>query len=394
MRILHFVDSEGLYGAEAVLLELVRHQQRKGHQTAIVSIGAPSCGEKALEREARQRGLSVHPVRMMNGPNLRGAADLIALARREGADILHSHGYKTNILLGFLPRWMRGRPLVSTIHGYTHGQGFDRMRLYQWLDARAVRRCDAVVLVHRGMLTNPSLAGFDHRRLQVVENGIADADGFAGGQVDARIIKFCERGPVIGAIGRLSPEKGLDRLIAAFGSLVRSGLDGRLLILGEGPLRPALEHQAAELGLTDRILMPGFVDGRRHLSFLNVFVLPSLSEGLPICLLEAMRAGVPIVASRVGGVPGVLEDGKCGLLVDPGDVEGMARAIREVLTSDVLARNLLRDAQTAVRAFSSERMTDRYLEVYANLLPQFAGIRLGDDRTAFVARSESKGRVR
>ena len=95
---------------------------------------------------------------MADGPNLAGAMRLLALADRERADILHSHGYKTNILLGFLPRRIRRIPLISTVHGYFHARGFDRLRLYEWLDARALRCCDRVVLVHAGMT---ALAGLN-----------------------------------------------------------------------------------------------------------------------------------------------------------------------------------------------------------------------------------------
>ena len=367
MRILHFIDSEGLYGAETVLLDLVYHQERRSHSAAIVSIGA-SAEEKPLEREARRRGLRVHAVRMQNGPNIRGAFALAALAARERADVLHSHGYKTNILLGFLPRRIRTQPLLCTLHGYTHAGTWDRMRLYRWLDLQAVKRSDAIVLVHRGMLSNAGVRSLDPHSVRVIENGLADHHDAVSGAIDPLVRKFCHEGRVIGAVGRLSPEKGFDRLIRAFAQIAPSRSAERLLILGEGPERARLEGLTRSLGLGERVLMPGFVNARRYLPFMKVFVLPSLSEGLPICLLEAMHAGVAIVATRVGGVPAILEDGRCGVLTEPGDVAGLATAISEVLANEVFASAMVRNSQLAIRGYSSERMTDRYLEAYSSVM--------------------------
>lgn len=367
MRILHFIDSEGLYGAEAVLLDLVYHQQRKGHSPAIVSIGTTP-EEKPLEREARRRGLRVHSIRMQKGPDPRGALALAALADREQAEILHSHGYKTNILLGFLPRRIRRRPLLCTLHGYTHVGTFDRMRVYRWLDLKAVRRSNAAVLVHRGMLSNDGLRSLDPQSVRVIENGLADRQDGVSGTIDPIVDEFCRAARVIGAVGRLSPEKGFDRLIRAFSKIARTRPTERLLILGEGAERPRLEELIRSEGLERRVLMPGFVNARVHLPLMKLFVLPSLTEGLPICLLEAMQAGVPIVATRVGGVSAVLENGRCGALVEPDDLGGLITAITNVLTNEVLARTMIRHAQIAVRSYSSERMTERYLEAYSSIM--------------------------
>jgi|RhiMethySRZTD1v2_1073278.scaffolds.fasta_scaffold00793_7 glycosyltransferase involved in cell wall biosynthesis len=383
MRVLHFIDSEGLYGAEAVLLSLATAQQRLGHSPVIVSIGSPTSGEKPLEHEATRRGLIVHPVRMANGPNLQGALALVNLARDERADVLHCHGYKPNILLGFLPRRWRPAPLIATVHGYTHGTGLNRMRLYKWLDVRALRRFDRVVLVHSGMKTIRGLDGLDSHRVAVIENGLAERDG-APADMDSRLAAFC-RGTVIGAIGRLSPEKGFDRLIAAFAALVEKGSPAKLVILGEGPERAMLERAVADKGLGERVLLPGFVDGPRHLQLFSVFVLSSLTEGLPISLLEAMRAGVPVVATKVGGVPSVLGDDG-GLVVERDDVTGLARALDRVLTDPSLAAALVRAASLRVRGFSNERMVARYMDEYAVL------VRHGADSGDFIERRTTASR--
>jgi len=365
MRILHFVDSAGFYGAEAVLLGLATEHLRLGHAASIVSIGNPTSGEKALEREARRRGVPVHAVRMADGLNIRGGLRLAELARRENADIVHSHGYKPNILLGILPRRLRPAPMVATVHGYTHSRGFDRMRVYEWLDVHALRRFNRVVFVHSGMRAIPGLNRLDEQRVRIIENGLPNREQAGPSEHDPRLASFCT-GQVIGAVGRLSPEKGFDRLIDAFSRVVAAGSHAKLIILGEGPERAALEERVRLRGLSERVLMPGFVDATSHLSLFTVFVLSSLTEGLPISLLEAMRAGVPVVATRVGAIPSIV-GADCGVLVDTNDIDGLAGALQRVLNDASLAATLSTAALVKVREYSVSRMAARYLAAYEEL---------------------------
>jgi len=367
MKILHIIDSEGLYGAEAVLLSLATAQQRLGHSPVVVSIRTLEDGKKAIEREAAARGLSIEIVRMVNGPNPRGSLNLVDLARREGADVLHSHGYKSDILLGFLPRRLRPAALVATVHGYTHGRGLDRMRLYKWLDVRALRRFDRVVLVHEGMKAVRGIDTLGEERVRVIENGLPDSKPIDSGALDARVLAFCQDSVVIGAVGRLSPEKGFDRLIEAFARLVSGGVDAKLVVLGEGPERARLERMIVNKGLSGRVLMPGFVDGPSHLQLFSIFAMPSLTEGLPISLLEAMRAGLPIVATKVGAVPDVLGS-SCGLLVEPNDIGTLTAALTRMIAEPSVASNLARAAERRVVAFSSDRMASRYLDEYLDVI--------------------------
>ena len=125
--------------------------------------------EHDVSDDVRALGLFVHAIRF------------------ERADVLHSHGYKTNILLGFLPRRIRTQPLLCTMHGYTHAGVFDRMRLYRWLDLRAVRRSDATVLVHRGMLSNAGVRSLASRSVRVIENGLASHQDAVSGAIDPAV---------------------------------------------------------------------------------------------------------------------------------------------------------------------------------------------------------------
>lgn len=367
MRVLHVIDSGGLYGAENMLLDLATEQAEMGHRPAIASIGE-SGGEKAIEREAAARGIRVERFRMRPGPNVAGALRILSFADRESMHLIHSHGYKGNILLGTIPRRWRRRPLLATLHGYTSLERLTRMKMYEWLDAHLLRLLDAVVLVDPALKLHPRLRNCAPTGCRVIGNGIRLRPS-PGVPPDPAVVDFCRGGFTIGAIGRLSPEKGFADLIAAFGNLVRGGEDLRLVIIGEGAEREELQARIDTLNLKTRVLLAGYRPAARdYLPLLGAFVLPSHTEGLPITLLEAMHAGVPIVATRVGGIPNVLEEGRAGLLVPPGSVADLARGILALRERPALGRELVARARQRVVGYSSRRMATQYENIYRELL--------------------------
>jgi glycosyltransferase involved in cell wall biosynthesis len=374
MRVLHIIDSGGLYGAETVLLNLAMEQEKAGVCAVIASIGEKGIGEKPLETEAQKRGIDAVKFRMTPGPNLPGMLRVLRYAVSNNFDILHSHGFKGNVAFGFIPKRLRRLPLVATLHGYTGTEGLSKKRIYEWLDLKSLRHIDAVVLVSRGMLSNRGISRMGHVDFHVVNNGIPDRDLTTDGpevrQPDLEIAEFCSRGFTVGSIGRLSPEKGHRYLIGALGLLVKRGIDARVVILGEGGEREALKRQAEDAGVPGRVLMPGYrADAGDYLPCFNIFALPSLTEGLSITLLEAMQAGVPVIASRVGGIPEVLEDGLCGMLVEPSREDLLAEGIYGIFHRRNEARQAAERARMRVRDhYSIRAMAGGYLRIYEELL--------------------------
>ncbi len=174
---------------------------------------------------------------------------------------------------------------------------------------------------------------------------------------------------LVGTIGRLSDEKGFDLLIDAFARLVDRGLDARLVIAGEGPEQSSLQNQIDRLGMSQRIQLIGFCeDTRGFLEALDLFVLSSHREGLPNVVLEAMAVGVPVIATRVGGVPRLVTKDKNGRLIDSGSVDQIAEAIEQLAASpDNRERLAAAGAETIAHQWSFrhriERMADLYREV-------------------------------
>ncbi|HPR73409.1 MAG TPA: glycosyltransferase [Bacteroidales bacterium] len=364
MKILHLIDSGGLYGAEVMLLNLVEEQRKLGHYPVIASIGQKGIYVKPLEAEARKRRLEVVIFRMMNGPNILGALNLLRYARKNRFDILHSHGYKCDILLGFIPCSLRGIPLVSTIHGWTNANRFSKLGLYEYADALSLKHADAVCVVNQVMCGHPRLKSLQEK-IHVITNGIPTLDTDEPVPED-ETAEFCRKGFTVVTIGRLSREKGHEYLIRAFDKFQKVTGEGRLLIIGEGPEQQVLEDQIQELGLKGKVLLAGYRDSAwRYLSLCKVFILPSLTEGLPITLLEAMQVGVPVIASAVGGIPQLITNGKNGLLVPPRDTDIIFQSIHKIYLDDGFSEvAAVNNKELVTNLYSSRRMARDYDFVY------------------------------
>lgn len=369
MQVLHIIDSGGMYGAEVMLLNLVREQLVLGIKPVIASIGSKGCGEKAIEKEAYRQNIDVQPFRMLPGPNYIGAKRVLQYAQAIGCNLLHSHGYKGNILFGFMPKMVRRLPLITTVHGWTSTSGLYRIRIYEWLDAISLRYMDAVVLVNRGMLQHPKFGNFDSGNVHVINNGIAIKK--EKNDIPCDIHKWLTgAGVKIVAVGRLSPEKGFANLLEAMSIVVKQGANVHLTLLGEGGLRQELERQVVHLGLEDRVVMPGFIENASELFHrFDLLVMPSLTEGLPITILEAMRAQVPIIASAVGGIPNILEDGVNGILVQPGKVEELSAAMNKLVASLSLREQFAEKSYFLFKQnYSASQMALAYRQLYLDLV--------------------------
>ena len=378
MRILHLIDSGGLYGAEIMLVSLAAQQREMGLEVVIGSIRRPDLPEKPLERAARLRGLIVEPFTMKPGLNLAGAWRILRYARANGIDVLHSHGYKTNILLGLMPKTLRRLPLVTTLHGWTHTGGWTKMRLNELLDSLALRFVDRIVLVNQGMLDRLDVRRLPQKKTRVINNGIdlLDCDDRSGpsGAADSpeeRIRTFCREGTILLSIGRLSVEKGYDYLLDAVAALrTQHHRDVRLLLIGDGYLRDKLRNRVQDLGLGNAVMFTGYLDdARRYIPYADIYVISSLTEGLPMTLLETMASGVPIIATAVGGIPHVVSDREECLLVYPEDSRAISAAVLEVINNPEETEARTRAAQRKVRSgFTVATMTDQYGELYRELV--------------------------
>jgi glycosyltransferase involved in cell wall biosynthesis len=257
----------------------------------------------------------------------------------------------------------------------SHAMRHDRARAlkrlaYRWLYPRAA----AVVAASHGVRSDLEMHfGIPGSLIEVVENPCdLDHVRWLARQPPADALPAGE--PLIVAAGRLEPQKGFPGLLEAF-ARVASRMPGRLVILGDGPQREALCHQAAVLGIGDRVILPGFVSNPfAVIARARVFVLSSLWEGSPTVIVEALACGVPVVSTDCPSGPRtLLEEGRCGLLVAPGDPAALAEAIERVLQDSSLGTRLVAAGTARAEGFSHRRIVPRY-EVLLVRLAQRDGI--------------------
>jgi glycosyltransferase involved in cell wall biosynthesis len=266
------------------------------------------------------------------GPFDRGVVKrMLAVCRRERVQVWHGHDYKTNVLGLILQRFHPMR-LVSTVHGWVHHTW--RTRLYYFIDRMALRHYERIICVSEDLVGRCRQAGVPASRCVLIENGIDVADYCRSRPPDAARADL-GLAPVatIGAAGRLSAEKGFDILIRAVDRLLAGGVEVQLMIAGEGPDRESLAQLICKLGREDRIRLLGYrPDPVELYESMDVYALSSLREGFPNVLLEAMAMEVPVVATRINGVPSLVTPGETGEIVEPDSVEQLAEALRRLLT--------------------------------------------------------------
>ena len=359
LTILHVTAPARVGGLERVVEALAVGQAEAGHAVHVVAVvERPEDAERFLAPLA-EHGVHTHPIVLPGRAYHRERAAISALCRDVAPAVMHTHGYRADVLASGLARRQK-IATVTTVHGFTGGSM--RNRLYEALQVRAFRRFDAVVAVSQPLAHHLQHRGVPRKLLRVVVNA-ASAPASLLDRATARERLGIDQGQLtVGWLGRLSKEKGADVLIEA---LTHLPSDVRVSFFGDGRERESLVTLAATHGVTERIRWHGVVaDARALLRAVDVFVLSSRTEGTPMTLLEAMGARVPIVATRVGGVPDVVSDVEA-VLVSPDDPPALARAIQMV--HDDPAATAARVAAASERldsAFSVEPWLRAYERLY------------------------------
>lgn len=368
-RVLHLIDSAGMYGAERVILTLLGEMKRSAFPGILGCIREKDTDMPEIAEEALAAGIPVEFFTMSRGISIQGLRQISRFARRNNIPVVHCHGYKPNIYMSLLPR--KGVRVLSTVHGWAKQTAGLKGKIYEWLDAISLQRMDRVVAVSQAVANDLRDRGIKGDTVEIIYNGIQlpDAPEYNGSEIRQQF-GLTEKMFVIGAVGRLVPVKGHKYLIKAMATVVKEIPDCKLLIAGEGPLRDELISCIKEHGLDAYVSLVGFQKPiARFLSMLDLFVMPSLSEGLPFALLEAIVAETPVVASRCGGIPEVITSDKQGGLVLPGDSVALAYAILELWCNADLRKATAKKAmEQAVCNFTSKVMGESYLCAYQKLV--------------------------
>jgi glycosyltransferase involved in cell wall biosynthesis len=321
-------------------------------------------------RTGRERGFDVYAIQYDFPRMVATYRELLSFTQTLQPDVLCCHGYKPNFFGRLVARRLR-IPIISVSHGWT-GESY-RVRIFDALDRFLLRRMDRVVCVSEKQAQRVRKAGVPKAKTQVIHCAVR-SERFA--QVDSayrgRMEQMFPEQPrlIVGAAGRLSPEKGFRHLIDAAHRVVRQHPDAAFVLFGDGPLRQVLQRQIDALGLSQRFRLAGFcADLDHYYPHLEMLVLPSYTEGLPNVVLEAFAAGIPVVATAVGGTPEVVQDGINGYLVAPADPDSLARRITDLLRDSATRHRMGTAGMQLVReAFSFASQANDYSQVIDSLL--------------------------
>lgn len=347
-------------GPEKTILNSPRFLRQFGYDAACAYLHPPGDpGFEVLKSRAAELGAELLSIPDQGIRDLSVVSALVKVCRERNIKIWHGHDYKSNAL-GLLVNRFHPMRLVTTVHGWV--QHSKKTDLYYAVDRACLRRYERVVCVSETLLAECLEAGVPVSNCSLIENAI-DASAYET-QPDRtaakRALNLPTDRPLVGAVGRLSPEKGFDVLIRAIDQLIEAGTPVTLAIAGEGSLRDELQSLIDQLGRQNDIRLVGHIaDSRRLFNALDAFVLSSRAEGLPNVLLEAFACGIPTMATPVGGVPQVLADEQNGLLVPVDDPNALATSLTRLLHNDALQQSLAQAGRHTIETRFSFRFRMR-----------------------------------
>ncbi len=370
-KILHFIDSGGLYGAENVLLNLSREMLKHGDFTPIVGCIVQSPKEEnVLFDQAESYGIKAEKM-VIN--NKKFFIDLFSVAwkiKKMGIGCIHSHGYKPSVA-GFIIRCLTGVKVISTCHLWYMGgkRGFKQRAMIR-LELFFYRFFPRVVAVSEPIKEFLVLSGVNEKKITVIKNGIYLEDYAVAADAPNSLLrnKLCTGNDtfVFVNIARLTAQKAQDIIITAARELKKQCVDCVFLLLGDGPLAHEYEQLIKEYRVADYVKMLGFQHNvAEWLSLADAYLLPSRDEGLPMGLLEAMAARKPVIVTPVGNIPFLIEHKKTGLIVAVDDVNALVEAVLWMIENPSLCRKISRRAFDVVeKEYSARSMYAMYKNIY------------------------------
>jgi glycosyltransferase involved in cell wall biosynthesis len=364
IRVLHLGSPGGLFGAERWILSLIRELNPAAVHSVVGVINDAHYTEIALCTEASKSGFDVCEIHAPGRLNVAAISRLRRLLQDMQIDIVHTHFYKTDIVGYFATRGTRCK-IVSTPHGWDNRPSRS-LWLYQNLSRLFFPFLDAVAPLSDGLYAELAKIPGMERKLRLIANAVDIGEVESETRVDAGLQELKNKGKfIIGYIGRLSEAKELETLLETMAHHGHAAWE--LVLVGSGEHSDALETMADQLHLDDRVHFTGFrADRLALLRGFDTFVLPSRSEGIPRCVMEAMAAGVPVIATDIAGCRALIDDRENGLLFPVGDARALAQCIRQVEGGEIDGAGLARNARRRIREdYSAARMARQYETLYS-----------------------------
>ena len=370
-KVLQLRSSVGFFGAENVIMEVAKAIVHSPYEPIIGVLENSHNPHTEMAQVAQKNGVASKVFPCDGRFSMQTAGAVRQYMLDNDIAIVHAHGYKADFYALFATLHT-GRKRVATIHPWLmESNCMSSAKFYMALDKALLRSFHRIVAISDEMRDEVVRDGMKPGRVATIENGI-DLQRFAATPNVAsarRDFGIPAGARVIGAVGRLSKEKGHAVLLAAAKSLVGKFPDLCFMLVGDGPEREKLTQEVAALGLQKNVIFTGVCsDIPKALAAMDIFVLPSLTEGLPMALLEAMAAKKVIVATAVGSIPRVIRNQENGVTVPPNDTPAIAQALADLLRDPQTALRFADRAYDAVQPFSAETMGKQYVKLYDQLL--------------------------
>ena len=367
-KVLILIAADEISGPAKGVLQFLEHAPADAFDYVVCNFDREGHPIGQFVREARRRQLNLRLLKQRASFDPAMVLEARRLVHEREINLIQTHGYKSNTI-GFFLRLLCRRPWMGFAHGYIDDSA--KNRFYNRIDRLVLRQADRVVAVSTALKALLTQHGVPAQRIRVVHNAIersAAVPSMPDREVRLRH-GLASRDRVIGVIGRLNPEKGQMVFLRAMEKTIRHVPDVKALIIGDGRDRSTLETFCRGRGLGAHVLFLGFQENMAdYYQVLDLLVQPSFSEGLPNTVLEAMSFGVPVLATAVGGVPEVIEDGN-GVMVPPNDPDSLADKMIQLLTDDTLRQAIGAKGRSSLHPrFASDHRARQIVALYHELL--------------------------
>jgi len=370
INVLHIRDSRGIYGAERVILTLAKHLNPTRFRVLLLCFEGKDGLASRLIRTARRLDLAVETVKVNGRLDPSAIRQIREILKAHSVSIVHAHDFK-GTFYALLASANLGIKRVVTAHGSTRDSLL--MKAYLFLDEHVVYRFfDKIIAVAEYVREDLKRKGLNAQRIEVIPNAVdpslLDLDG--KDPSPAAVPCPSKGAKVFGVIGRLFPDKGHEFFLEAFRRVVDTDPSAQALIVGGGPLKDHLTDRIRTLALEHHVHLCGVQSDMKSIyDQLDFLVIPSLREGLPYVLLEALACKVPVLATAVGDIPRLVEHGHTGFLVPPADAAALARYMRRLLIDPEEASRMADNGSRLVRErYSATRMAAQTERLYETLL--------------------------
>jgi glycosyltransferase involved in cell wall biosynthesis len=368
VRVLHFICPTGLHGAERWILALARNLDPRRTESQL-AVTHEFQGQNLEVRDMfAVLGKKAHTVPMRGRFDIGGIRELVRIIREEKIDVVHTHGYKSDIM-GLLAARLAQVKALSTPHGFENSSDM-KLRLFIALGCFSLRFFDQVAPLSDGLYNDIRGVGISPSKIRLITNGVdmLEIDKALRSSISPFFPENDRKR--IGFVGQLICRKNLGDMIDAFDRLWRKDPSVDLIIIGDGDRRPELEKFVRSLPCRPSVYFMGYRKDRlRIVREFDIFSMTSSLEGIPRCIMEAMGLGIPVVAFDIPGVDRVVDSGKTGFLVPFGDVNALSDAWTDLLKNPRKREAMGQQGRRLIlHSFSAKRMAKEYEKLYQEML--------------------------